>query len=96
VAATDADGELAPFSDFGGWVDAAALGVDVTSCFVWLESGGHDRAPGTESRRYGTARWSGTSFAAPRVAAEIAVLRRDGHSAVEARELACVRHPFVR
>lgn len=95
VAATDTEGALAPFSDFGDWIDAAALGVDVVSCFVRLEPAGQDCAPGTESRRYGMARWSGTSFAAPRVAAEVATLRSSGHTAAQARELACARHPFV-
>ncbi|WP_308258189.1 S8 family peptidase [Saccharothrix obliqua] len=71
VVAVGAD---ADFSNRGPWVDAIAPGVDVTSSFVRL----------TESREYGYARWSGTSFAAPRVAADLARLRHEGVPAAEA------------
>ncbi|MBB5954659.1 hypothetical protein FHS29_001229 [Saccharothrix tamanrassetensis] len=74
VVAVGAD---APFSNHGPWVDAIAPGVDVTSSFVRLTPSG-DAAPGTETREYGYARWSGTSFAAPRVAADIARLLHHG------------------
>ncbi|WP_433266189.1 S8 family peptidase [Actinosynnema sp. CS-041913] len=72
VVAVGAD---ASFSNHGAWVDAIAPGVDVTSSFVRLtpSRGG---GPGTEEREYGYACWSGTSFAAPRVAADIACLLR--------------------
>lgn len=80
VAAVDAEREKACFSNYGAWVDACAEGVDIVSTFVHSpypaaphsgpvgcpevlpEPGGFD----------GFARWSGTSFAAPRVAAAIA------------------------
>jgi hypothetical protein len=58
------------FSNFGGWVDACAPAVDVVSTFFtdFTEVVG-----GKPTRRYeGWARWSGTSFAAPKVAAAIA------------------------
>jgi subtilisin family serine protease len=69
VGALAADGK-AWFSNFGGWVDACAPGVDVVSTFFndFTESLG-----GVEGRRYlEWARWSGTSFSAPKVAAVLA------------------------
>jgi subtilisin family serine protease len=68
VAAYDsADGTPATFSNHGPWVDVCAPGVDLHSCYVdgWR---GPDPA---EPEFTGWARWSGTSFAAPLVAAEI-------------------------
>lgn len=94
VGATGPDGTLADFSNRGPWVDAVALGVDVVSSYVRLLPGTEGVAPGTTTRVYGTARWSGTSFAAPRVAADVARLRHDGLSAADAR--AAVRRPLVR
>ena len=66
VAATGPDGSRAEFSNRGDWVDAAAPGVDVVSSHVSLVAG----AP--RDRSYGCASWSGTSFAAPQVAASVA------------------------
>ena len=94
VAANDADGTIAAFSNRGDWVDAAAPGVDVVSSYVRLMPGEEGVAPGTTTRVYGTARWSGTSFAAPRIAAEVARLRHAGVPADTAR--AMVRRPLVR
>jgi subtilisin family serine protease len=94
VAATGPDGTLAAFSNRGDWVDAAALGVDVVSSHVRLLPGGEGVAPGTTTRVYGAARWSGTSFAAPRIAADVARLRHEGVSAGDARVM--VRRPLVR
>ncbi|PRY43346.1 S8 family peptidase [Umezawaea tangerina] len=73
VLAVGAD---AAFSNRGSWVDAVAPGVDVVSSHVRL---------GPVTRDYGYARWSGTSFAAPRVAARVAELVRQGRGAREAR-----------
>jgi subtilisin family serine protease len=57
------------FSNFGGWVDACAPGVDVVSTF-FME---HDEGDGADARAFrGWAAWSGTSFSAPKVAAAIA------------------------
>ncbi len=58
------------FTNFGSWVDACAPAVDVVSTFFadFTES-----IDGQPFRHYdGWARWSGTSFAAPKVAAVIA------------------------
>jgi hypothetical protein len=94
VGATGPDGDLADFSNRGEWVDATAPGVDVVSSYVRLLPGEEGVAPGTTTRVYGAARWSGTSFAAPRVAAEVARLRHQGCSADEART--AIRKPLVR
>lgn len=88
VAATGDDGAVAGFSNTGTWVDAAAPGVDVTSSFVRLAPGG--------GRRFGYARWSGTSFAAPQVAAAAANALREGRDPNEARDLARRHYPFER
>ncbi|MET0324412.1 MAG: S8/S53 family peptidase, partial [Ilumatobacteraceae bacterium] len=55
------------FTNFGGWVDACAPAIDVISTFFLGDPGDLDEPPFT-----GWARWSGTSFAAPKVAAVIA------------------------
>ena len=69
VAAYDPQtGEPAGFSNHGPWVDVCAPGVGLRSCFVDGRRSGDPDAP-TFS---GWASWSGTSFAAPLVAAEIA------------------------
>ena len=63
------------FSNFGGWVDACAPGVDVVSTFFDFSE---DLALFPElddlkPRQFnGWARWSGTSFSAPKVAAIVA------------------------
>ncbi|WP_243790277.1 S8/S53 family peptidase [Saccharopolyspora gloriosae] len=88
VAASGADGALAGFSNSGDWVDACAPGVDVVSSHVRM-------SPGTDgARRYGFARWSGTSFAAPQVAAGVATAVRDGHGVRDAARVAARRYPF--
>lgn len=70
VGALDQAGRAA-FSNFGSWVDACAPGVDVVSTFFTDFT--DRRADGTTVDPYdGWARWSGTSFAAPKVAAVIA------------------------
>lgn len=58
------------FTNFGPWVDACAPAIDVVSTFFtdFTETVGDE-----QQRQYdGWARWSGTSFAAPKVAALIA------------------------
>ncbi len=73
VGALDAAaGERAPFSNFGWWVDACAIGERARSAFV--EFDGPEQATGLfdRDRFTGYAEWSGTSFAAPVVAGEIA------------------------
>jgi subtilisin family serine protease len=57
------------FSNYGGWVDACAPGVDVVSTYFCDVAD----AEGDSAVRYrGWAAWNGTSFAAPKVAAAIA------------------------
>jgi hypothetical protein len=66
----------ASFSNYGHWVDVYAPGVDVRSTYLkgeWKLA--TDPAPWPLG---GWAHWSGTSFAAPQVAAEIAKAVQDG------------------
>lgn len=75
VGALTADGSgPAPFTNHGPWVDSWAPGEGVTSSFVTFDGpGGPDGPDGPDSDRFtGFATWSGTSFAAPRVAADVA------------------------
>jgi len=75
VGALSADGaRQAEFSNYGPWVDAWAPGEQVASSFVTF-NGPADETPGTDIDPdcfEGFASWSGTSFAAPRVAAALA------------------------
>ncbi len=67
VASLETDERRAEYSNHGWWVDACAVGTDVIGPFIT------DNTP--DGRRFnGYARWSGTSFAAPRVAGSIANL----------------------
>lgn len=62
------------FSNHGSWVDAWAPGDRVASSFVRFD-GPQDEAPNADIDSdcfTGFATWSGTSFAAPRIAAELA------------------------
>ena len=69
VASLDAEGrDRATFSNYGWWVDAATMGDQVVSSFFTFDGTGPQ---GPESF-HGYATWSGTSFAAPRVAGAIA------------------------
>jgi subtilisin family serine protease len=62
IAVAAHDGRrISEWSNTGGWITLAAPGADVTSTFIH-----HEEFPD------GWARWSGTSFAAPCVAAAIA------------------------
>ncbi len=76
VGALGQDGR-AWFSNFGGWVDACAPGIDVISTFFtsYTEDRYRQEAPPIDDpgREFtGYARWSGTSFSAPKVAGVIA------------------------
>lgn len=64
------EGGKAWFTNFGGWVDACAPGIDVVSTFFTEYDEQVGDNPGRSYR--GWARWSGTSFSAPKVAAAIA------------------------
>ncbi|MDQ1423661.1 MAG: hypothetical protein QOD72_1159 [Acidimicrobiaceae bacterium] len=78
VAAVDHERQPAPFSNFGSWVDACALGVDIVDHYV---TGKLVLDDGSERDFDGRARWSGTSFAAPRVAGTIAAKLASGVTA---------------
>jgi hypothetical protein len=62
----------APFTNRGDWVDACAPGVDIHSHYVGGKWPGLGTDPDIEFT--GWARWDGTSFAAPQVAAAIATI----------------------
>lgn len=69
VGGLAADGK-AWFTNFGGWVDACAPAIDVVSTFFNTVT---ELIDGKEFRTFEKwARWSGTSFSAPKVAALIA------------------------
>lgn len=77
VGALEPDGtRRAEFSNHGWWVDACSVGANVCGPFI---NDGHEF--------FGFAEWSGTSFAAPRVAGAIAGFAASKHlSAIEAAE----------
>lgn len=78
---TNGEPRRAPFSNYGWWVDCCAPGVDVWAAYV---RGTYELDP---ARRFdGWATWSGTSFAAPQVAALI--LRQAASSGATARQAA--------
>lgn len=86
VAALSRSGRRAGFSNFGPWVDACADGERLISTFVTGEvltdSDGDGRRDVFEAP---FAYWSGTSFAAPQVAASLAArMSAHGENAVEA------------
>jgi subtilisin family serine protease len=64
--------QMAPFSGYGGWVQACAEGVNVLSAF---EANDYQTAAGGMLAFTGVAQWSGTSFSAPHVSAVVANLR---------------------
>ncbi len=67
VAALETDDRRAEYSNHGWWVDACSVGSDVIGPFIT------DTTP--DGRKFnGYAQWSGTSFAAPRVAGTLANL----------------------
>ena len=86
VGALDHEGAPAPFTNYGPWVRACALGVEVVSTFFTGFDGAHPVQAGDDIDRFrGWAAWSGTSFAAPRVVAELAKHMRDtNQTALEA------------
>lgn len=98
VAALDRTGhDRAWFSNYGWWVDAAARGTGVTSCFIYFNgvkfndvkfNGVKPKIGGVDPDDFrGFASWSGTSFAAPAVAGAIADrMARDDVPAVVAAE----------
>jgi len=81
VAALETDDRRAEYSNHGWWVDACSVGSDVIGPFIT------DTTP--DGRKFdGYAKWSGTSFAAPRVAGAIAnLVGTKQMSATEAMDL---------
>lgn len=95
VAAHDGGAPPTPaaFSNYGGWVDCCAFGVDVHAPFV-EHNGPQSGTPDPDDfERH--ARWSGTSFAAPLVAGRVAakVAANPGDARREAEAL--VRDPAL-
>jgi hypothetical protein len=90
VTALGPDRQKAPFGNHGAWVAACAPGVDVKSTFLLFdgEVAGvpvPEGAPAPTFDFQGTAYWSGTCFAAARVAGAIAeTMARTGVNAPEA------------
>ncbi|WP_165491943.1 S8 family peptidase [Egibacter rhizosphaerae] len=99
VGALDNDGRRACFSNHGWWVDACAPGVDRHSTFLEWDGPmapypDHPpepckgemvvEPPKGDVEFTGGARWDGTSFAAPQVAAVLAGLISEGRSGPEA------------
>jgi serine protease len=75
VAATDQGGNLASFSNFGGYVAIAAPGVNILSTCTWLQ--GQPCVGGTtlSNTAYGTLQ--GTSMATPFVSAAVALIKEE-------------------
>jgi subtilisin family serine protease len=74
VAALNKDFSPAPWSTRGAWVTCSAIGQEVVSTFVkGTEDQDIDPSPETFHEN-AFARWTGTSFSAPKVAARIANL----------------------
>jgi subtilisin family serine protease len=89
VGALDSDGtDRAPFSNFGDWVDACAIGERVSSSFVKFDGPLPSTGDFDDDEFTGYATWSGTSFAAPAVAGAIVALAMErGIPATEAAKI---------
>jgi subtilisin family serine protease len=87
VGAVTPKRQKADFSNFGDWVKACTYGVDIVSSFVDFIEHAPPGSPRPAKRFKAWAKWSGTSFAAPRVAGEIAAMLAGGGFA-SAREAA--------
>jgi len=73
VAATDPKGgKPAWFSNWGDWCDCCTGGEDIYSTFVNWNGPIEGESPNKKWHFNGWATWNGTSFAAPKVSAEIA------------------------
>jgi subtilisin family serine protease len=73
VAALDEEGRRAEFSNYGEWIDMCAPGSNIVSIFPPFQGSGC-HWPQKDIFDAGAAVWSGTSFAAPKVAGAIAAL----------------------
>jgi thermitase len=73
VAATNRMGNgRAWFSNWGPWADCCVRGQDVASTYIYWLGSVEGEPPEDVENFLGWARWDGTSFAAPKLAAEIA------------------------
>jgi hypothetical protein len=88
VAALDANGRRASFSNFGAWVDACAPGDRVLSAYATGTVATDSDGDGVDDVfKVPWAYWSGTSFAVPQVVGALAVrMSETGESAREARD----------
>jgi subtilisin family serine protease len=99
VAALDRRGRLWEHSNYGDWVTACTRGHELSALFVeGDENPAYDRdgvAERFRRRPANFARWTGTSFAAPLVAAQIAILAAelDIDSRLAAEHLLCMSKP---
>jgi subtilisin family serine protease len=93
VAASNPDGTLAAFSNDGSWVSAVRPGVNVLSTMPTTFDGASRGERSADGLRYtidlddftrGFGTWSGTSFASPHLAAQLAVALFARRSAGEA------------
>lgn len=91
VASLSGDGTKSDFTNYGPWVTCCTEGEDVVSTFIFGWDGGptEEKEPlnkpnagerPSKSFDSGWASWNGTSFAAPKVAGEIASLMDTGKS----------------
>jgi hypothetical protein len=93
VGSVDADGNRSSFSNHGPWVRCCTEGEDVVSTFISASDvqteeeepeGATDAGTRPVKSFDGWATWSGTSFAAPKVAAELARRKAEGVTLVGA------------
>ena len=91
VASVDPGGAKSEFTNYGGWVSCSAVGRDVVSTFLNGYNGETEDSDDPENPVHATkafdtgwARWSGTSFAAPKVAGDLAERHATGTSMADA------------
>jgi hypothetical protein len=87
VGALDHEGNPAPFTNYGPWVRACTVGVEVTSTFFRDNLAHQSQATVDVDKFKGRAVWSGTSFAAPIVVAALAQTMSNGDSQKAVKQL---------
>jgi hypothetical protein len=87
----DGKPKMSSFSNHGAWVTCAARGSHVHSTFLHVDLPVEDDPAKTPKSRDFTksswAKWNGTSFATPKIVAELALALADGSSPVDAVKL---------